>query len=174
MARRVRRPRPAFYNRMTNTRSNHVARQIFRLLPGLIAVAALLLVASCDSTANADKEESIDFTSAPSHAKLTIDGNPLGTTPTSAVLGKGPETHLVVSKTGFVPQDVYLHTVNGRLTPNPVDVKLRVDVLPDKPGADRAGELARCLQIINQHVADGSLAAEDEAEAEAQVRSFYK
>jgi len=134
----------------------------------------LLLAAGCASPANADKEESLDFSSAPTHAKLSIDGNAIGTTPMSAVLGKGPDTHLTFSKPGFVTQDVYVHTVNGKLTPNPVDVKLRLEMLPEKPGADPKAELARCLELIKQNVASGSMAAEDAAEAEAQVREFYK
>ncbi len=172
-ARRVRRPRPTIL-RMTKFRPFLTAGNISRPFSGIIALGALLLGAGCNSNTNADKEESIDFTSAPTHAKVNIDGNSVGTTPMSAVLGKGPDTHLTFSKAGFATQEVYVHTVNGRLTPSPVDVKLRLDLLPEKPGQDRAADLQHGLELVKQLIASGTLAAEDEAEAEEQVREFYK
>jgi hypothetical protein len=143
-------------------------------LAGLLVAGALLLGAGCADAPNSDFEETVQINSAPANAKLAIDGVDSGTTPIPAVLGKARETHLVISKTGFVQADIYVHVQDGHLAPNPVDVKLRCELLPDKPGPDRAAELATCLENLKKYVAIGNIAPEDEAYAEAEIREFYK
>jgi hypothetical protein len=145
-----------------------------RSLAGLLLAAMLLLANGCSDGPNSDLEETVRIISAPPNAKVTIDGVDSGTTPIPAVLGKDRETHVVISKSGFVSADLYVHVQGSHLAPNPVDVKLRCELLPDKPGPDRAAELAACLDNLKKYVAIGNIAPEDEAYAEAQIREFYK
>lgn len=145
-----------------------------RSLAGLLAAGALLFAGACSDGPNSDVEETVQIISAPANAKVTIDGVDSGTTPIPAVLGKDRETHVVISKPGFAPADIYVHVQDGHLTPNPVDVKLRCELLPDKPGPNRAAELATCLENLKKYVAIGNIVPEDEAYAEAQIREFYK
>jgi hypothetical protein len=141
---------------------------------GLLAVSALVLVAGCNNPPNSDFEETVSFNSTPANAKLSIDGVDIGTTPKQAVLGKDAATHIVISKPGFAPADIYVHIQGSHLAPNPVDVVLRCDLLPDKPGPDRAAELATALDNLKKYVAIGNIAPEDAPEAERQIREFYK
>jgi len=141
---------------------------------GLLAAGALMLGAGCTNPPNSDFEETISFSSSPANAKLTIDGVDIGTTPKLAVLGKDAATHIVISKPGFVSADLYVHIEGSHLAPNPVDVVLRCDLLPDKPGPDRAAELVTALDNLKKYVAIGNIAPEDAPEAERQIREFYK
>jgi len=141
---------------------------------GLLTAGALLLGAGCSGLTNANREESVSFTSTPANATVSIDGKSIGQTPFQAVLGKGYDIHLVIRKPGFAPADLFVHTQNGQLIPNPVDVKLRLEMLPEKPGANPQAELATCLDNLKKLVAIGTIAPEDAVEAEAQIRAFYK
>jgi len=144
------------------------------LLAWLTAVAALLVV-GCENVPNGDLEESVDFDSSPTHANAAINNTlTLGQTPFHAILPKRDETHIVITKPGFKPADVYVHIEGSHLAPNPVNVKLRTELLPDKPGVDPKAELATCLENLKKYVAAGNIAPEDEAYAEAQIREFYK
>jgi hypothetical protein len=158
---------------MKNNRTLGIAAPASSLV-GLLAAVALLLGAGCASPPNSDFEETVKITSAPANAKVTIDGVDSGAAPIQAELAKNRETHVVVSKSGFVPVDVYVHIEGGHLAPNPLDAKLRCELLPDKPGPNRAAELATCLDNLKKYVAIGTIAPEDEAYAEAQIRAFYK
>jgi len=152
----------------------HSTFAALRFLAGLLAACALLASPGCSTPPNSDFEETVQIDSLPTHAKLTIDGVDSGTTPIAAVLGKARETHLIISKAGFTSTDIYVHIDGKHLVPNPVDVVLRSDLLPEKPGPDRAAELATCLENLKKYVAIGSLAPEDAPEAERQIREFYK
>jgi hypothetical protein len=141
------------------------------LLAGFILAAAQT---GCDTNPNADKETTIDFTTTPGNATVSIDGDALSkTTPTSAVLSKFRETHVTIAKPGFVITDLYVRPHDGDLQPNPVDVKLRPELLPETRGPDPQGDLARSLDILKQYVASGRILPEDQAYIEAQLRAFY-
>ena len=144
-----------------------------RLLAGLLA-GALFIQAGCSSPPNSDMEETVQINSTPANAKVSIDGVDAGVTPMPAVLGKARETHLIISKGGFVPTDIYVHAQGSHLVPNPVDVPLRCELLPAQPGPNRAADLATSLDNLKKYVAIGTIAPEDEAYAEAQIRAFYK
>lgn len=164
------------HNSAPNMKTNHSTWRTTAAwsLAGLLAAGALLLGAACSDGPNSDFEETVQINSAPANAKVMIDGVDLGVTPIPAVLGKDRETHVVISKPGFAPADIYVHVQGSHLAPNPVDVKLRCELLPEKPGPDRAAELATCLENLKKYVAIGNIAPEDEAYAEAQIRDFYK
>ena len=145
---------------------------------GLLVLLASLIVAlvqaGCDSNPNGDREATIDFTSTPGNATVSIDGDALiKTTPTSATLSKFRETHVTIAKPGFVTADVFVRPHDGDLQPNPVDVTLRPQLLPETRGADAQGDLARSLEILKQYVASGRILPEDQANIEAQLRAFY-
>jgi hypothetical protein len=145
-----------------------------RPIAALLFAGALLAGAGCSSPPNSDFEETVQIDSTPANAKVTIDGVASGMTPFAAVLGKARETHLVISKAGFATADIYVHIDGKHLQPNPVEVTLRCELLPEKPGADRATELATTLENLKKYVAIGNIAPEDQAEAERQIREFYK
>ncbi len=145
-----------------------------RLLAALLSLG-VVLAAGCASPPNSDVEEAIDFTSTPTNASVSLDGVMLPQkTPIRATLPKLTETHVVITKTGFKPADVYVHVVDGSLAPNPVSVQLRTELLPDKPGPNPQAELQTCLDNLKKYVAAGTIAPEDEAYVEAQIRAFYK
>jgi len=143
------------------------------LFTGLMVIGALL--AGCADAPNSDFEESVDFDSMPAHANVSLNNSSsLSQTPFSAILPKQTETHVIFTKPGFKPTDVYIHIEGSHLAPNPVMIKLRTELLPDKPGPDPKAELATCLENLKKYVAAGNLAPEDEVYAEAQIREFYK
>ncbi len=144
-----------------------------RWITGLLA-AGVLLLTSCETISNGELQESVAFNSAPSHANVTINNTVVGQTPMSLILPKLANTHVVITKAGFVPEDLYVRAEAGGLTPNPVDVKLRTELLPEKPGADRQAGLETCLANLRKYIAAGSIDPEDAAYAEAQIREFYK
>jgi len=148
--------------------------KICRPFVGLwVVMATAALLAGCADEPNAVFEETIQFNSTPSKAKVTIDGTEIGQTPIPAVLAKECETHVVISKPGFIPIDIYEHIRDGHLAPNPVNAKLRSELLPNARGADPQAELARCLENLKRYVAIGTIAPEDEAYVENQIREFY-
>jgi len=140
----------------------------------LLALAAGIFASGCADQPNAVFEEPVTFTSSPSKATVSIDGSNIGTTPTQAVLSKEHDTHIVIAKPGFVSADLYVHGVDGHLQPNPVNVALKTDLLPEKPGANPQAEMATCLENLKKYVAIGTVAPEDEAYVEQQIRDFYK
>jgi len=83
-------------------------------------------------------EEAVEFISTPEGAKVSLGNHFLVFTPGNAVLPKQTESHIIISKAGFKPADVYVHIDGGSLAPNPVEVKLRLELLPEKPGADNS------------------------------------
>jgi hypothetical protein len=84
------------------------------------------------------------------------------------------DTHVSITKAGFAAQDVLVRATGGGLTPNPVDVTLRTELLPEKAGADKAAEMDACLANLRKYIAAGTIDPEDAAYAEAQIRAFYK
>ncbi len=143
-------------------------------LTALLALGSLLL-AGCADPPHVDDEEAVQINSTPAGAQISLDNSPLSTkTPMEMSLPKLVDSHLVISKPGFTPVDVYVHNVGGSLTPNPVEVVLRTELLPDKPGPDKAAELAACLENLQKYVAAGTISAEDAPLAEKQIRDFYK
>ncbi len=156
---------------MKNNRSR--ARAIFRLLAGL-AAAGMLLAAGCADGPNAAFQQSVDIDSTPGHATVTINKTVVGQTPMTIMLPRQLETHLVIAKPGFISADVYVHEQAGELIPNPVSVELRTELLPEKRGANPPAELAACLENLRKYIAAGTIAPEDQAYAEKQIRDFYK
>jgi hypothetical protein len=145
-----------------------------RLSAVAFGLASALLSAGCADQPNAVFEEPVQFNSTPANATVSIDGSSIGTTPASAVLGKQDDTHIVIAKPGFVSADFYEHGVNGHVLPNPVNVALKTDLLPDKPGPNPTAEMAACLENLKKYVAIGTISAEDEPYVEQQIRDFYK
>ncbi len=140
----------------------------------LLALLTALFVTGCADQPNAVFEETVTFNSTPAKATVSIDGTAIGTTPTQAVMAKQNDVHIIIAKPGFVSSDLYVHGVDGHLQPNPVEVALKTDLLPDKPGANPQAEMATCLENLKKYVAIGTVAPEDEAYVEQQIRNFYK
>jgi hypothetical protein len=140
----------------------------------LFGIAATLLSTGCADQPNAVFEESVQFISTPANAAVSIDGTNIGNTPAQAVLSKQNDAHIVIAKPGFVSADLYVHGVDGHVQPNPVNVALKCDLLPDKPGPNPSAELAACLENLKKYVAIGTISADDEPYVEQQIRNFYK
>jgi hypothetical protein len=138
-----------------------------------LCLGAVLLLAGCSDDPNAKLETSIDFVSMPSNAVVKVEGADIGLTPTSATLARDSETHVTISKPGFVTADIYVHPEGGVLKPNPVNVKLKSELLPDSPGPDPQAALARSLQLLQQYLEMDRIAPSDEPYAEAQIRAFF-
>jgi hypothetical protein len=153
---------------------NSFASALPKLAVLLLALFAAVSGSGCADQPNAVFEEPVAFTSTPSKATVSIDGTNVGLTPAQAVLAKEHDTHVVIAKPGFVSADLYVHGVDGHLQPNPVNVALKTDLLPDKPGANPQAELATCLENLKKYVAIGTVAPEDEPYVEQQIRDFYK
>lgn len=156
---------------MKPTRFTSVAR--LRFLGSLLVVGAVLAT-GCETLSNSDVQESVEFTSTPSHASVTLNNTVVGQTPFSLILPKLTDTRVAIAKPGFAPAEVTIRAVSGGLTPNPVDVTLRTELLPEKPGADKQAGLDASMTILRKYIAAGTIAPEDAALAEAQIRAFYK
>jgi len=156
----------------TSAHSSSSHRRPFPVL--FFALSSALLAAGCADQPNAIFEEPVQFNSTPANATVSVDGSSIGTTPTTAVLGKQNDTHIIIAKPGFVAADFYEHGVNGHVQPNPVNVALKTDLLPDKPGANPAAEMAACLDNLKKYVATGTISPDDAPYVEQQIRAFYK
>lgn len=150
------------------------ALAFYRLLIGLTA-SGVLLTAGCADGPHADVQQAVEIDSTPGHADIFIDKAPLHmTTPATVMLQRQYDTHLVITKPGFVPADVYVHEQAGELIPNPVNVELRTELLPDKRGPNPPAEMAACLENLRKYIAAGTISPDDEAYVEKQIRDFYK
>jgi len=156
----------------TPSNSSSFSRRHFPEL--LLALSFALFATGCADQPNAVFEEAVQFNSTPANATISIDGSNIGSTPTQAVLSKQSDTHIIIAKPGFVSADFYEHGVDGHVQPNPVNVALKTDLLPDKPGPNPAAEMATCLDNLKKYVAIGTISADDEPYVEKQIRDFYK
>lgn len=145
---------------------------IWRPLAAALATAAALLCAGCADDPN---EQVVQFETTPPGAMVKIDGTPVaGHTPMSAVLGKKRDTHITFEKPGFTPTDVRVHpTGGGDLTPNPVVINLRPDLLPDVPGPNPQAELAKSLEVVREYAEMGRITPEDRVYIEIRLKQFY-
>jgi hypothetical protein len=148
------------------------ARPRFSVL--LMGLSLSFLAAGCADQPNAVFEEPVAFNSTPDKAVVSLDGTVIGPTPTQAVLSREHDTHITMTKPGFITADLYVHGISGHLEPNPVNVALKTELLPDKPGPNPATEMATCLENLKKYVASGTISAEDEPYVEQQIRDFYK
>ncbi len=143
----------------------------FGRLSALALAAAALFAAGC---ADNPDEQVVQFDTVPSGATVKIDGTPISSrTPTSAVLGRRRETDITFEKTAFVSTDIHIRPIGGDLSPNPVHVNLRPEILPDAPGPDPQAELAKNLAIVKQYADMGRITPEDRVYIELRLQQFY-
>jgi len=115
----------------------------------IIAIAMIGIVSANVSTLPTGESGFYDITSSPSGAAATVDGTPVGTTPTTATVIVGASGHTIaVNKAGFEPWSKYVNTpavgqhvaVNAVLvaipTPTPTPTPIPTQTTPP-PGSQK-------------------------------------
>jgi PEGA domain len=141
-----------------------------RSLLAVTILAAAIFAAGCGDDAD---EQVVKLESTPANATVKIDGTPVGHTPMSPLLGVDQDTLVSFEKPGFDTAQVTVHPVGHTLTPNPVTVQLRPDMMPGTPGDNPQAGLARSLAIVQAYVDMGRIGPDDQAYMKQRLTAFY-
>ena len=161
-----------------------------------ISVISLLLLAGCSSpkpSRNYGLRQEVGIDSYPQHARVYIDGDYVGKTPLSAQLRANRTYEVVFEKSGYKPYVEYVgpdldmkldpfikigplesQGMYNRLGPNPLQVELEHELVPDIAGPDLLKGMLVKTEQLDKHLAEGLISIEEHRYVTQQILAYYK
>jgi len=133
-------------------------------------IVSVVCLTGCKTTRVFDQglDQAVTIYSFPPHAELVVNGEELGRTPITVDLPRKLSHEVILKKEGYKTYEKLLApSPNGKgdafirfglmedtglyddLVPNPIEIRLEPDVIPDYIGEDRYGEMAKFITWID-------------------------
>jgi hypothetical protein len=157
---------------------------------------ALLLLAGCTSPQTAKNygfRQEVGIDSYPAEARVYIDGAFVGKTPLSAQLKANRTYEITFEKSSYKPYVEYIgpdldmkldpfikigpmesRGYYNRLGPNPLQVELEHELVPDIAGPDLLKEMLFKTEQLDKHLAEGLISIEEHRYVTRQIIEYYK
>ncbi len=157
---------------------------------------ALLLLVGCTSpqpSKNYGFRQEVGIDSYPAEARVYIDGAFVGKTPLSAQLRANRTYEITFEKSGYKPYVEYIgpdldmkldpfikigpmesRGYYNRLGPNPLQVELEHELVPDIAGPDLLKEMLFKTEQLDKHLAEGLISIEEHRYVTRQIIEYYK
>jgi hypothetical protein len=150
------------------------------------------LVASGCATVSKGTRQAVEITSAPAGATVTVNGNPVGTTPLTVRLSRQQAHEISIERAGYYSEQVFLRTVpneaadafirfgidqtlgaHNDLTPSEIRAELDPLILPDSVGGDPVGELAAKVVEVDELLYTRQIDADEHRYLLSRLLRFY-
>ena len=161
-----------------------------------ISVLSAILLTGCNGpkpSHNYSLRQEVGIDSYPQHARVYIDGDYVGKTPLSAQLRANRTYEVVFEKSGYKPYVEYVgpdldmkldpfikigplesQGMYNRLGPNPLQVELEHELVPDIAGPDLLKGMLVKTEQLDKHLAEGLISIEEHRYVTRQILEYYK